>query len=73
MTGIYVRSTTASMILRIAYGYVVQETDDPFVKTSDEAMSQVSEAATPGNFLVNIIPARELLFCSFVASELRFA
>ena len=64
ITWMYLGSTSASIILRIAYGYAVQESGDPFVQTCDEAMNQVSEGATPGNFLVNIVPARELVHLS---------
>jgi hypothetical protein len=49
--------TAGAMILRIAYGYEIEETDDPFIKISDKAMEEFSLSATPGAFIVDTFPA----------------
>ena len=45
-------------ILRITYGYEVQESKDPFVQLADQATEQFSFATAPGGFLVDLVPAR---------------
>ena len=47
-----------SNILRIAYGYDVQDHDDPFVRNVDVAMDEFTKIAKPGVFLVDNIPWR---------------
>jgi hypothetical protein len=49
--------TAGAIILRVSYGYKVEETDDPFIKISDKAMEEFSLSASPGAFLVDIFPA----------------
>jgi hypothetical protein len=46
----------------IAYGYSVQEEDDPFVKVVEASVNGFSESLEPGAFLVDVIPSRELRF-----------
>ena len=50
-------STAAAIILKVTYGYTVQEGKDPFVELAGKAMTVASLLATPGAFLVDIIPA----------------
>jgi hypothetical protein len=52
-----IKRTAGAVILRISYGYEVRETDDPFVQLADLATEQFSLAASPGQFLVDVIPA----------------
>lgn len=46
------------IICRVTYGYSVQSADDPFLADPIAAMVNFSKATTPGNFLVDFIPAR---------------
>ena len=48
--------------MRIAYGYEVKETKDPFLAAVDEAIEQFSLSTTAGGFLVNLVPARAYFF-----------
>ncbi|KAG1813931.1 cytochrome P450 [Suillus subaureus] len=52
----HVRHTTGAVILRISYGYEVKENSDPFVGLADRAMDGISQATTPGAFMVDILP-----------------
>ncbi|THU77142.1 cytochrome P450 [Dendrothele bispora CBS 962.96] len=47
---------SGAIILRIAYGYNAQETNDPMIDISTQAMDHFSKASTQGEFLVNQIP-----------------
>ena len=49
--------TAGSIILRISYGYDVQDTDDPFIELADKATDQFSLSTAPGAFMVDLIPA----------------
>ncbi|KAF8626581.1 hypothetical protein AX15_004794 [Amanita polypyramis BW_CC] len=55
------RRTAGAIILRIAYGYDVKEENDPFVAIADEALEQFSVSVSPGAFLVNLVPALQLV------------
>ncbi|KAJ3503676.1 hypothetical protein NLJ89_g8327 [Agrocybe chaxingu] len=52
----HIRRTAGAIILRIAFGYDIQENHDPFVKLADEATEQFSLSTAPGGFLVNLVP-----------------
>jgi len=60
--------TAGAIILRISHGYEVKERDDPFVALAEEGMLQISLAAAPGAFLVDIVPACAL-FLYYNSSE----
>ena len=45
-----------AIILMIAYGYPVQEGDDPYVDLADKALDEIAQATTPGAFLVDSLP-----------------
>ncbi|KDR73159.1 hypothetical protein GALMADRAFT_722618 [Galerina marginata CBS 339.88] len=45
------------IIIRVTYGYYIQSADDPFLTTPLQAMVNFGKATTPGNFLVDFIPA----------------
>lgn len=49
-------SSIGAIILKITYGYDVEDENDPFVEQADEYMQKVSLMATPGAFLVDLIP-----------------
>lgn len=53
--------TAGAIILRIAYGYRIQEDSDPFVTLADESTNAFSGCVAPGAFLVNMIPIRTFL------------
>ncbi|KAF8635472.1 hypothetical protein AX15_000445 [Amanita polypyramis BW_CC] len=57
----HVRKTAGAIILRISYGYKVKEGNDPFVSVADTAVEQFSLSSSPGVFLVNLVPALQLL------------
>ncbi|KAJ3503678.1 hypothetical protein NLJ89_g8325 [Agrocybe chaxingu] len=52
----HIRRTAGAIILRIAYGYDIEENHDPLVKLADEATEQFSLSTAPGGFLVNLVP-----------------
>ncbi|OJA15899.1 hypothetical protein AZE42_09067, partial [Rhizopogon vesiculosus] len=53
----HVQHTAGAVILRISYGYEVQEKNDPFVDLADRAVVIFSESSAPGAWMVNIIPS----------------
>lgn len=61
--------TAGAVILRITYGYYVQEKDDPLVQLADDALHQFSVGTAPGSFWVNIIPACK---CTLLRFKCRF-
>ncbi|KAK7060191.1 hypothetical protein VNI00_000956 [Paramarasmius palmivorus] len=65
----HIRKTTGAVILRISHGYEVKESDDPFIQLADLATEQFSLATSPGQFLVDVVPARKDL--SLVNDESR--
>ncbi|KAG1747567.1 cytochrome P450 [Suillus lakei] len=52
----HVRHTAGAIILRISHGYEVKENNDPFVDLADRALDNLSQAAAPGAFMVDILP-----------------
>ncbi|KAK0185239.1 cytochrome P450 [Armillaria mellea] len=52
----HIRKTAGAIILRISYGYVTQEKNDPFVELAERTMNQFGLAASSGGFLANLIP-----------------
>jgi hypothetical protein len=55
------RRTAGAIILRITYGYEIEEENDPFVSTVDKALEYFSLSSTPGCFLVDLVPS-----CTFL-------
>ncbi|KAJ3859266.1 cytochrome P450 [Lentinula novae-zelandiae] len=45
-----------AIILRVAYGYEAEESNDPFVNIANTAMDNFNRATAPGAFLVNQMP-----------------
>ncbi|CCM03391.1 uncharacterized protein FIBRA_05521 [Fibroporia radiculosa] len=50
------RLMAASTMLMLAYGYTVQENEDPIVKAVEIAMGEATRALSPGAFLVEVFP-----------------
>ena len=42
--------------MKIAYGITVQETNDPYIATAEDAMKGAFAAAIPGTFWVDFLP-----------------
>ena len=42
--------------MKITYGIDVQESDDPYISTAEEAADGFNEAGVPGAFLVDTFP-----------------
>ena len=49
-------STFAAIIMKIAYGIAVQESDDPYISMAEVAVTGLAEAAIPGAFWVDTFP-----------------
>jgi hypothetical protein len=49
-------STFAATIMKIGYGIVVHESDDPYISIAEEAMKGFAEAGIPGAFWVDLFP-----------------
>jgi len=49
----------ASLILHLAYGHRVNSTDDIYVRISETGVTEFIEAGSPGNQVVDFIPACE--------------
>ncbi|PPQ72181.1 hypothetical protein CVT24_002393 [Panaeolus cyanescens] len=54
---LHIRHTFGSTIMRIAYGITIRDTTDPYVTQLEKALYGLAEAAVPGAFLVDFIPA----------------
>lgn len=64
--------TTGSIVLLLVYGYRTKEHDDPLVKLVDEVTENFAVLTSPGAFLVDVIPIRELLSLDVFTSALLF-
>lgn len=47
---------TATIIMRITYGYQVTEANDPYITASDDAVASLTSSSVPGNYLVDTYP-----------------
>jgi hypothetical protein len=54
-----VRGNFGASIIRMTYGIDVKGADDKYVTIPEKVLHAISEAATPGSFLVDAIPLRE--------------
>ena len=50
-----------SVILSVTYGIEPTSTDDPYIKLSEDAIHYLVEAAVPGAFFVDLIPALQYI------------
>ncbi|EJD48318.1 cytochrome P450 [Auricularia subglabra TFB-10046 SS5] len=53
----YLRKLAGTIILRVIYGYDVKPGDDEYVNLIEQVNHDLNKAATPGNFMVDFIPA----------------
>lgn len=44
------------IIIRVTYGYYIEDENDPFLTKPLKAMDNFSEATVPGNFMVDFLP-----------------
>ncbi|KZT32144.1 cytochrome P450 [Sistotremastrum suecicum HHB10207 ss-3] len=51
-----IRWAAGALILRIGYGYPVEDQNDPFVAVADVAMDAFSKSTEPGVWLVDFVP-----------------
>ncbi|EIN06167.1 cytochrome P450 [Punctularia strigosozonata HHB-11173 SS5] len=52
----HVRTVPGEMILEVAYGIKVTGADDPWLRLAEEGNDSAIAAATPGRFLVDLLP-----------------
>jgi hypothetical protein len=52
----HVRRTAAAVVMKVTYGYDLQEGPDPFIKVADEAMEAFSHVSRPGAWVVDFVP-----------------
>ncbi|KAG8704975.1 hypothetical protein FRC08_001915 [Ceratobasidium sp. 394] len=52
----HIRQTAGATVLKLAYGYDVQDRNDPFIVLADKAVGMFSIVTTPGAFLVDTFP-----------------
>ena len=51
--------STGAVILKLTYGYEMEPSgNDPVLTVTEEGISQISTAAQPGAFLVDLLPFR---------------
>ncbi|KAF5309807.1 hypothetical protein D9611_013581 [Ephemerocybe angulata] len=53
----HLRKLTGGIILKITYGYDVQDGNDPFVDLIEGANESFNIASKPGNFMVDVFPS----------------
>lgn len=52
----HIRRTAGAIILDMAYGYKIEDENDPLVRIVDHATEEFALATTPGAFLADILP-----------------
>ena len=52
-------SAFTATIMNVVYGFELKNTHHRFVEVAEEAVRTAGEAAAPGAYLVDILPARE--------------
>lgn len=59
----HIRTEAGAIALKVAYGYSIDisGSPDPLVALAEEAIEIFSEACLPGKWLVDVIPACELV------------
>jgi len=53
-------------MLQVSYGYEPLERHDPLVQIACRALDAISQAATPGKWLVDVFPKRIVSSCLFL-------
>ncbi|KAJ7510129.1 cytochrome P450 [Mycena galericulata] len=52
----HIHLTSSAVVLRITYGYTVEDENDPIVELVNSVMAEFSAAIAPGAFLVDLLP-----------------
>jgi len=52
----HIRQAFAGLIMRVAYGIDVKESNDPYISIAEEALNGLAEAGVIGAFLVDMFP-----------------
>jgi hypothetical protein len=52
-------SNAGALVLRITYGYRVQEHNDPFINLTEQSIREVTLAASPTSWIVDYLPFRK--------------
>jgi len=47
------------VILKIAYGYTIEQKSDPLVDLAGKSLDEFAKAAVPGAWMVDVLPFRE--------------
>ncbi|KAG6898821.1 hypothetical protein C0993_003909 [Termitomyces sp. T159_Od127] len=68
----HIRHTAGAIITRITYGYEVKENDDVFVELANKSVAQFSVATTPGAFVVDVFPQRQLVSLTTLRTDIIF-
>jgi len=55
------------VIIKVAYGYQIEDVDDDLVRIIQEGMAGTSELNRPGKYLVEVFP-----FCALLMHEIFF-
>lgn len=56
----HIRTKAGATILKISHGYTIEpRKPDPLVNLADKSLEEFSIAATPGRWLVDVLPACE--------------
>jgi cytochrome P450 len=67
----HVQKLVAAITLNISYGYQVKEGDDILVELAERVMRDFGEVSLPGNYLVDVFPALEMLPTGFPGTSYR--
>ena len=65
----FITSTFAATIMKIGYGIVVQESDDPYISLAEEVLNGLAEAGIPGAFWVDMFPILKYVPSWFPGAE----
>ncbi|KAJ7045928.1 cytochrome P450 [Mycena alexandri] len=52
----HIRHTLAAVIMDVAYGIRIRDTDDPYISVAEEAVSYLNRAGIAGSFIVDFFP-----------------
>jgi hypothetical protein len=58
-------SNAAAVIMGITYGINIADKEDRYIATAEKALEGMGQAASPGAFLVDLLPCRTLSSLSF--------
>ncbi|KAF8589876.1 cytochrome P450 [Ramaria rubella] len=52
----HLRHFAGAVIMDVVYGIQVLPRGDPYIETAEKAMDSIADAATPGSFLIDLLP-----------------